>query len=338
MIPFRTRRILGRICAVGLTLLLIVSVLLLFWLLWLNRYVVYTRNGAYLDFDRPLEYPQGELAVPPTAPGDVDIFYGEGSSDLPAESTELTRLAGLYISAEMLASDLDAVEAAVKALPAETPVMLDVKSIRGEFYYSTAMGSNAPGISPERMDGLISYLRRSGHYLIARLPALRDRNYGLNHVNDGVFNPNRLSLWMDSEGCYWLNPNAEGTLTYLVQIVTELRTLGFDEVVLTDFRLPDTDNIYFEGDKVEAVNQTAANLLRICGTDTFAVSFANSADTFRLPEGRSRLYFEEAAAADADILANRVGVEAPDIRVVFLTDLMDTRFDTYGVLRPLNTN
>lgn len=79
MIPFRTRRILGRICAVGLTLLLIVSILLLFWLLWLNRYVVYTRDGAYLDFDRPLEYPQGELAVPPTAPGMWTFFTARGA-------------------------------------------------------------------------------------------------------------------------------------------------------------------------------------------------------------------------------------------------------------------
>ena len=26
-----------------------------------------------------------------------------------------------------------------------------------------------------------------------------------------------------------------------------------------------------------------------------------------------------------------------DVRLVFITDLNDTRFDTYGVLRPLNT-
>jgi hypothetical protein len=142
---------------------------------------------------------------------------------------------------------------------------------------------------------------------------------------------------MDEERCYWLNPNAEGTLTYLISIVTELRTLGFDEVVFTDFRIPDTDAIYFEEDRAETIRKAAEDLVRICTTDRFALSFVGN-EIFPLPEGRSRLYAENVAAAEAAALAQRLGLENPQSRLVFLTDLKDTRYDAYGVLRPLVLN
>ena len=214
---------------------------------------------------------------------------------------------------------------------------LDVKNIRGEFFYSTSLGRNNDRIDPANMNALIARIRNSGHYLIARLPAYRDYWYGLENVEDGIFNPNRMSLWMDEERCYWLNPNAEGTLTYLISIVTELRTLGFDEVVFTDFRLPDTDAIYFEEDRAETIRKAAEDLVRICTTDRFALSFVGN-EIFPLPEGRSRLYAENVAAAEAAALAQRLGLENPQTRLVFLTDLKDTRYDAYGVLRPLVLN
>lgn len=336
MIPYHTRRILRRIFVSLVLLALVVSALLLCWLLWLNRYVVYTRDGVKLDFDMPLEFPAGQLAVPPTAPPPVDIYYNEGENLILPENTELTQLSGIYITTDMLINSFDALEAQVKTLPADIPVMLDVKNFRGEFFYSTQQPHRSEKVDTARVDELISTLHKSGNYLIARLPALRDYWHGLENVNDGVFNPNRLSLWIDSDHCYWLNPTAEGTLNYLMAIVSELKAMGFDEVVFEDFCLPPTDAIYFEGDKVEAVNTAAANLVKICSTDTFAVSFSNADETFALPEGRSRLFLEGIAAADAAAIAQLKGFADPEIRLVFLTELKDTRFDAYGVMRPMD--
>lgn len=335
MIPYRVRSALRNVFVTLLVLLLIAAGILLCWLLWLNRYVLYTRDGALLDFDLSMEFPQGQLAEPP-APGEtIDIYYNEGANVITPESTELTQLAGVYVSGTMLAENFDAVETALKSVPAGTPVLLDVKNIRGEFYYTTNLGQGATSVDTARMDDLISYLQQTDHYLIARVPALRDFWFGLNNVDNGIFNPNRWSLWMDADRCYWLNPLADGTLTYLIQIATELRLMGFDEVVFTDFAIPDTQNIYFPDDRVAAINDTAAKLVNVCSTDSFAVSFSNSADTFVLPEGRSRLYLENVAAAQAAGIAQRTGIADPEIRLVFLTDLMDTRFDSYGAMRPV---
>ena len=335
MIPYRTRSILRRLTVTVLIILLVASMVLLSWLLWLNRYVVYTRDGVKLDFGLSMEFPEGQPAVPPTPGATIDIYYNEGENVILPESTELTQLSGLYVTGEMLSQDIAAIRQQLKTLPADTPIMLDVKNIRGEFYFSTTLGKNSTAIDASQMDLLIKDLK-ANHYLIARLPALRDYWYGLENVNDGIFNPNRLSLWMDAERCYWLNPASDGTLSYLVQIAKELRTLGFDEVVFDDFCVPDTDAIYFEGDRAEAINKTAASLVTICATDTFAVSFVNSTETFQLPDGRSRLFLRDIAAADAAATAERTGLADPDIRLVFLTNLKDTRYDAYGVLRPVD--
>lgn len=335
MIPYRTRNALRKLCVTVLVIILVAAITLLCWLLWLNRYVIYTRDGVKLDFGLSLEFPEGQLAVPPTPGVTIDIYYNEGENVVLPENTELQQLSGLYITGEMLAQDIAGIRQQLKSLPAETPVMLDVKNIRGEFYYTTSNGRNAAAIDTAQMDDLIRELK-ANHYLIAKLPALRDYWYGLEHVDDGIFNPNRMSLWMDEERCYWLNPASDGTLTYLVQIAKELRAMGFDEVVFDDFRIPATNAIYFEGDRDEALNKTAASLVTICSTDTFAVSFVSNAETFLLPEGRSRLYLQDVAAADAAAAATRTGLSDPDIRLVFLTNLKDTRYDAYGVLRPMD--
>lgn len=334
MIPFRTRRALRKLSVTVLVLLLIAATVLLFWLLWLNRYVIYTRDGAKLDFSISLDFTGGQVAVPPTPGPTIEIFYNEGENVVVPETNELKQLSGLYITGEMLSQNFDAVRDQLKTLPAEVPVLLDMKNIRGEFYYESTLGRTASAVDPSQLTSLIQSLKKTDHYLIARVPALRDYWYGLENVDDGIFNPNRLSLWMDEERCYWLNPASDGTLNYLIQIARELRGLGFDEVVFTDFRIPGTDDIYFEGDRAEALNKTAASLVTVCSTDTFAVSFANSEETFLLPDGRSRLYLEDVPAADAAAIAQRTGFENPEVRLVFLTTMMDTRYDVYSVLRP----
>ena len=332
ILPYRTRRALGRF-AVGLLILALVAVLIWgCWVLWLGRYVVYTQDGAKIDFSVSAQLPAGELAVKPEPEETIFINY---SDDPGPASTELTQLNGYYADTSALQEDISAVKAQIQALPAGTPVMLDVKSIYGSFYYSSAVSdARSSSIDPQEMDALISYLNKSSMYTIARLPALRDYQYGLNHVPDGLPTPGGY-LWMDEKGCYWLDPTSSGTLSYLAQTVNELKSLGFDEVVFYDFRFPETSGIVFTEDKSEALATAAKTLAASCGTDTFAVSFVGS-PSFALPEGRSRLYVENAEASEAASIARQTGLTDPEIRLVFLTEVHETRFDQYSVLRPLS--
>ena len=334
-IPYRTRRTLNRAAVIALIVILVAALVYLCWFIWLKRYIVYTREeGAVLDMQMSAQIPDGVVAVPPEEKPTISIYYNEGDNAINV-SKELTQITGYYADRAALEKDIAAVRQQALALPTGTPVMLDVKTPKGKFFYSSVVGQQRnDNVDTESMDALIRELDQKGMYLIARLPALRDYYYGLEHTSDGLFVKKGSHLWADENYCYWLDPTKQGTLTFLVQIVTELKNLGFDEVVFDAFQFPDTDNIKFTGDKAEAIASAANTLVTTCATNNFAVSFVGGAD-FPLPEGRSRLYLLNAAAADAAGIAQQTGVADPAIRLVFLTEIHDTRFEAYSVLRPL---
>lgn len=332
-IPYRTRRALSRIAFVLAAILMVAVLVWMCWLLWLGRYVLYTKDqGAILDFTLNAQLSAGNPAVP-VPEETVSINY-----DAPKEeiSTELTQISGYYVDTATLEKDIATVKSQLEQLPAGTPVLLDVKSIYGNFFYSSSVSDRRNSdIDIAAMDALLAYLRDSSFYTIARLPAFQDRFYAREHMADGLRYADGIGLWEDNRGTYWLNPTTQGTISYLVQIINELKLLGFDEVVFRDFCFPDTTNILFKEDKAAALANAAQVLVTTCASDTFAVSFVGNAD-FALPEGRSRLYMEGVAAANAANLAQQTGIADTAVHLAFLTDLHDTRFDAYSVLRPLS--
>ena len=335
-IPYRTRCALKRAAVILLIAVLIGAAIYACWFLWLERYVIYTRDqGAILNMELSPDIPLGEEAVPPEG-STVSIYYNEGENAINT-SKELTQLIGYYADETALKS-METVQAQVKLLSSGTPVMLDVKDAKGRFFYSSAVSSErSSGIDTEAMDQLIRQLDSKGMYLIARLPALRDYSFGLSSTSNGLFVASGAYLWADDDYCYWLDPTKQGTVTYLVEIVTELKNLGFDEVVFDEFRFPDTDDLKFDADRAQALNTTAKTLVTTCSTESFAVSFVGGAEGFTSPGGRSRVYLEGVAAAQAALAAQQSGLADPSIYLVFLTEIHDTRFDAYSVLRPIDS-
>lgn len=332
-IPYRTQRVLKRILMVLLVVVAVLVIACACWLIWVQRYIVYTADGQVkLDFNLP-PIGSGQLAVPPEGE-DIPIRFDQ-NDEMIGGSTELTQMIGYYIETSAL-QDIESVKAQIQALPAGTAVLVDVKGIKGDFYYSSSVSSKRNSrINTQAMDELISLLNRSGMYAIARIPALRDYDYGLNHVPDGVHHSSGGYLYMDDDGCYWLHPGSEGTMSFLTQIIMELRGLGFEEVVLDDFCFPNTTSILVTGDKSQMLTKAANVLLSACATDNFAVSFVKT-QAFTAPEGRSRVYMKGLDAIQAADAAQTSGIADTAVRLVFLTELFDTRFDVYSVLRPLS--
>ncbi|MBP3673599.1 MAG: hypothetical protein J6J18_07205 [Oscillospiraceae bacterium] len=335
-LTYTTKRKLQRIGFVALALLMVGIVVWFCWVIWLERYVVYTDEGATLNFD--LEDPgTGNLAAPPSADETISIYFNEGENAVNA-STELAQISGYYIDGDTLQTDIAGTRELIASLPSDTAVMMEVKNIKGSFYYSSelddaVMSTNVDVVS---VDSLIEDLNSRNLYTIACLPAFRDWNYGLNHVSSGLPLPAGY-LWVDSQGCYWLDPTDSGTMGWLYSIAEELRDLGFDEVVFTDFCFPDTDKIVFKEDKNEAIKTAAANLVKTCAKDNFAVSFVTTDMSFTLPEGRCRMYMENVGAKDVGSIIAQVTVPDPTINLVFLSTTNDTRFNDYSVLRPIIT-
>lgn len=339
-LTFKTRRRLQRIGSVGLIIFLIFALVAFCWNIWVSRYVVYTRDGAVLDFSRdPLpevsRYAQGSQELET-----VSIYYNEGSDALEL-TQELTTLNGYYIDYNALKGNIEEIKTDLNRLKAGTPIMIELKGGYGSFYYSSSLSGavSSASVNVTAVDELIQYIRSKGFYMIAKISAFRDYDFGNRNVTSGLYMNSRAGLWMDSGGCFWLDPTSANTLGWITNIVNEVRDLGFSEVVLDNFRFPsETDKYIFSGNMDEAISNAATTLVNNCGADNFIISFCGATPSFPLPEGRTRLYLSDVQAQNVEAKASQVTFDNPQGRLVFLCDTNDTRFDAYGVLRPLSVS
>ncbi len=333
---YRTRRIFRRIlrflalaAAVGL-------VVLLCWLLWLQRYVRYTPDGVVLDFSMSLQLPEGVVAKPVEPGLSVSIHYGEEEELVPEEEPLLQQLQGYYVTVDELMNDLAGVQQKIQALPKGSSVLLDVKGTWGYFFYPTTVGdTTSESFDMAVMDAFFATVNDLGLHTVARLPAFQDYDYGRKNYSCGLAAP-AGHLWYGENNCYWLNPENDQVLTYLIDICRELRSMGFDEVVFKDFCFPDTEEIVYSGDRTQALNKAIRTLVTACANADFTVSFITDDPLLTLPEGSCRLYLENVAAADVADTLLKFTVPDPATQLVFFAQTNDTRYDVAGVLRPLD--
>ena len=118
-------------------------------------------------------------------------------------------------------------------------------------------------------------------------------------------------------------------------MVLELKELGFDEVLLDNFCFPASDKYIFNGDKPAALASAASTLMSTCGSSDFVLSFGVQDPAFSLPEGRCRMYLSGVDAGSIVQKAGQTTFEDTDIRLVFLSETGDTRYDQYNVLRAI---
>ncbi len=335
-IPYRTKRMLHRLGVILLILLVLAILCWICWVTWLNRFVVYGRDGKVtLDFEASEDIP-GVVAVPPAAQGEVPIFFNEGA-DAVELSNALTQFSGYYISYNDLSTNIAGVRENLNLVPSGTAVMIELKGGYGSFYYSSSLPDSISSASVDiaAVDELIATMKTKGYYLIAKVSAFQDYNFGLNHVSSGLPLVGLPYLWMDDEGCYWLKPSDQITLNWVTSIVNELKDLGFHEVVLANFRFPNSEKYSYSDDKEAALQTAAQTLLTSCSSDNFTLSFGVATASFPLPEGRCRLYLENVEAKDIQTQAAQAVVADPQAQLVFIGSTNDTRYDEYSVLRPI---
>ena len=336
-LTYSARRRLQRIGIVVMVLILAVVLVWVCWVVWIGRYMVYSRAGAKIDMNVPLQLSGGQLAIPPEENATIPLYINEGS-DAIQTATDLTQVNGYYIDIDALQYDMPAVMDAIAKLPSGTAVMVELKNKWGTFFYSSALpdATISTKLDVAAVDKLITELNSKNLYAVAMVPAFRERYFCLDHSSAGLEVTRRTHLWEDDDKCYWLDPTDNNALNWVMAITDELRDLGFDEVVYTEFRMPDTDGIYFKADRAEAVKNAAAALVKECSTEHFAVSFMTDDAEFRLPEGgRSRIYVQNVSAKEVAAVAARMELPDQKVNIVFMASTNDTRYDEFSSLRPI---
>ena len=343
-VSYRNRqRIRTLLIALGIALaVLIVAAICI--VIYLQRYIVYTRDGAHLDFgSRPgaseadtgettLQNPEFQIEENDVLP---DVAVEVDTTPESETPTGMARISGVYVTADML-TDIDQLTEALDALDGQTAVLLDLKSIYGNYYYHTSIpGSElSSAVDADAVDQLIADLAaRNDRYLIARIPAFRDSAYALANQDCGLPLESG-ALWMDSDSCYWLDPANDQVLSHLESVALELQSLGFDEVVFTDFSFPDSTNISYDGDRSTVVLDAAKRLSENLSSESIALSLATTDPS--LAAYAQRVYLTESSGSAVQSLAGSFSsvYEPLAEHVVFVTDSRDTRFADYGLLQP----
>ena len=325
-------------------LLVIAAAVIIFLLVVLYRFIYLGRYVRIIDGKVTFDYSQNfkelskEADKPYQAP-EIDIIIDEptqqtsASADLPLEA-----LNGKYITSQMLL-DMDSVSAAYSQLT-DLPdtILIDLKSIYGNFYYSSnTIGAVTSSADIDKIDSFIRTLgSRDDTYLIARISSLSDSNYALAHQSYGLPRSDG-ALWMCDRGCYWLDPMEDDVQDYLVSIAIELSSMGFDEIVFDGFYVPDSKYIKYNRDitREEASIQSAEAIRSKLSDTPIRVSFTSQYPGVYTHSDRIYLATDDGAAVASLVESVSETVTDPSTEVVFLTPSRDTRFDSYGILRPL---
>lgn len=316
---------------------LILALLMVFLLIFMQRYVVYTSEGAKLDFSRTtLDIPMSDgdtSSASENGLGEVEIVF----VDEAEAAGKLKQIKGVYITTEMLRKNPQLVLDSIKELDNTNAIMIDVKDRIGNFYYNTEI-SGVEKANTATLDELIAYLTRNGFPMIARIPAFADSNFALEH-RELALQIDGGALWVDETGNYWLDPENPTVLSYQEQICKELSSLGFQEVVFNDFYYPTSGSIVYTSNltRTELISAAAQEVESAFTGSNLTISFCTSDTAFPVDSNDGRIYVPNASGANVDrIIASMTNTVAnPTAQVVFLSDSRDTRFDAYGTLRPL---
>ena len=154
---YRNKRLLKRTLLIALAVLLGILALIVCRFIYLGRFVTYDNAGAHLDYEQHLT----ATRAPEPAVSDEDFSFDtvlDAASEEDGDTAQTAKLTGYYITTTMLASGVDQVRAALSQADDYNAVMVDVKSIFGSFYYSTAISGAAKAtvLDIKQVDQLIA--------------------------------------------------------------------------------------------------------------------------------------------------------------------------------------
>lgn len=332
-ISYRRKLLLKKILRILLIILAVAIVFLIALIIYLEPYVTYDRNGAHLNLDESLSGLQSQdtRSERPKVE-DAQIIY----RDAVADTEPISKQTGYYITSEML-REPDDVLRTVRTMERPCAIMLELKSIFGNFYYSTAIdGAQTADVDIDVIDTLISYLNEQGFYMIAEIPAFCDTAFALANQSSGLPLSNG-ALWMDERGCYWLDPANDTVTSYLMQIARELSSLGFHEVVFSEFRFPASNSISYHSDlsTSQLIGNAAEKLTDFFANSNLMISFLTYDTQFPASSCSGRLYIPDVDGSKIEKFVQAYADATTVTELVFLADSRDTRFEEQAVLRPL---
>ena len=289
---YRGRRTITDILRFIAIALAVAVVVVLAGVFYLQKYLVYTDEGVRLDLPPILQmFRSGGEAEEPAGSGslpDVSVVIdpeGSGSSASAAPPLQAEGPWGAGYALELPVEDLVSGAAAAKLEEAgASALILEMKGPDGKLAWSTqnptALWAEVSGSMEVNL--ALEQWKQQDVYTIARLCCFRD--------DSAPYSWNKLALrkgdynWRDELGLRWLSPAQQDAQDYIVQLCSELKDLGFDEIVLEQWHFPtggNTDSIT-RGEKYDPSRLSA-------GLDGFLSKIKDAGGNVSLRIGRDAL-------------------------------------------------
>ena len=209
-----------------------------------QRYLVYDADGT-VRLELPFLNKHSDSVDGEEIPDqDIHIQYGDDSDEEDAsdgkedatpivpQKPELQVLQAQELPYSCLNSDPAA------QIAGKSAVVINIKRADGTLAYPSSI-SLAAGIL-HGSDAAMANLKAitgSECYTVARISALCDVAFAEAH-HEAAISYADGSLWWDNYNRTWLNPASEVTQQYLCDLAAECAQLGFDEILLDQFRYP----------------------------------------------------------------------------------------------------
>lgn len=276
--------------------LLIISALVLFYAL--QKYIVYGQDGISLNLPfMHKEEQAGEAAPEPepepqTSSNVVAEIVVESPSfdDVETDAGQnLAAVKALYIPAD----ELDPVSLAVYSSQVSeglvNALILDMKPESGQLSWKSGVyDTESFGTSGTAdMAETVKSLKDKGVYLIAQISCFADEMMATRDLPIAITDPNG-NVYSDSDGKYWLDPYNKASRQYLIDLITELDSMGFDEVLLTNFEHPVTStplaysqNMTYAMDIVSCISSNALKIKEAFGESDIIISVLADSNSLR---------------------------------------------------------
>lgn len=244
---YRGRRTVTDVLKVIAWILAVLVVLAVAGVIYLQRYMVYTDEGARLELPPFLqslrqgggENPAGGSASLPNQ-GDVSIDIqpaGSQSEERDPQGPEVERPAKFAL--QLSVDDVVDGSAAQKLAEAGADALvLEVKGASGMLAWRSAVSEAERGQvnGTQTTTDALRQWNAGEVYTIARVCCFRD--------DTAAYHLNKLALhqsngtWRDTLGIRWFSPAQDKVQAYIANLCGELGELGFDEIVLEQFTFP----------------------------------------------------------------------------------------------------
>lgn len=313
---------------IALGILIVVIILaLIIGFSYLGRYVVYTQDGAYFSFkaddaateigltaEAPLSQPENPVLI--TGDSILEDFTLSEEENLILEDYEVN---GLFVDYETLAdgSTLNAIEFSESGY---NTLILEMRSGSSGILNSDAVHS------------LIARAQSNDIHLLAMISCLNDIAYAEAHSNEAL-TVYGGDYWLTSGGSYWLDPTEESVQNYITSMILMLSEMGFEEVILHNFYMPESTSINFSSEEgareqalIEAYQKIETAVNTKCALGLLITDPENGHQAFDYSE-HLYVYFSNGSEVK-EYIENH-----PDRYIVFITESHDTRFDEYGKIQ-----